>query len=147
VLLVDDDAIQRKVGSLHLHGLGFDVATAADGLDALALLRSRSFDAVLSDVLMPRMDGFRLCAAIRQDPALAHVPVILTSSNYVEDLDRALAERMGASGFVVRSPDLAAAITALQAALATPRKVSSPPVEAEPVEHHDRVMRQLEKQA
>src|SRR6185436_2110938 len=74
VLLVDDDAIQRKVGSLHLHGLGFDVVTAADGIDALALLRSRPFDAVLSDVLMPRMDGFRLCAAIRRDPGLAQVP-------------------------------------------------------------------------
>jgi two-component system cell cycle sensor histidine kinase/response regulator CckA len=147
VLLVDDDAIQRKVGSLHLHSLGFDVVTAADGIDALALLRGRPFDAVLSDVLMPRMDGFRLCTAIRQDPALAQIPVILISSNYVEDADRALAERMGASGFVGRTPDLAEAITTLREALATPRSPSLRPLEAAPAEHHDRVVRQLEKQA
>jgi PAS domain S-box-containing protein len=147
VLLVDDDTIQRKVGSLHLHSLGFDVVTAVDGLEALAVLRDHPVDVVVTDVLMPRMDGFRLCAEIRRDAALAHIPVILTSSNYVEDADRTLAERVGASGFVVRSPDLNAAIAALSSALATPRDAVPPSIDVVPAEHHDRVVRQLEKQA
>jgi two-component system cell cycle sensor histidine kinase/response regulator CckA len=147
VLLVDDDAIQLKVGNLILRALGFEVVTAVDGQDALELMRQRHVDAVLSDVLMPRLDGFRLCAAIRRDVSLAHVPVILMSSHYVEDADRAMAERVGASAFVMRGPDLSAAIAALNTAIAAPRDMPAPPIELTTAGYQDRVVHQLERQA
>jgi two-component system cell cycle sensor histidine kinase/response regulator CckA len=147
VLLVDDDTIQLKVGSLMLRALGYEVATAVDGLDALDVLRQRNVDAVVADVLMPRMDGFRLCAEIRRDASHARIPVILTSSNYVEDADRAIAERMGANAFVMRDPDLNTAVAALSTAMAAPREMPPPPVELATAGYHDRVVRQLERQA
>nr|MBA3499730.1 response regulator [Deltaproteobacteria bacterium] len=147
VLLVDDDPIQLKIGTLQLRTLGFTVETAMDGVEALEAVRRSAFDAVLSDVLMPRMDGFRLCSEIRRDGALAGLPVILTSSNYVEQADRVLAKRMGASAFVVRRPDLTDAVAAVRNAIAAPRDATPPQDHATPAEHHHRVLRQLERQA
>ena len=54
----------------------------------------------MSDVLMPGLDGFQLCLAIRREPRLAHIPVVLASASYVEEADRALARKVGASGLV-----------------------------------------------
>jgi PAS domain S-box-containing protein len=147
VLLVDDDPVQLKVGGLWLRELGFTVETAMDGVGALYLLRHGTFDAVITDVLMPRMDGFKLCGEIRRDPGLSSLPVILTSSNYLEPADRVLAEHMGASAFVVRRPDMTEAIAALRFALSRPSNAGAPRFETAPAEHHDRVVRQLERQA
>ena len=146
VLLADDDPVQLKVGKLRLRGLGFAVETAIDGVDALEVLRRTPVDIVLSDVLMPRMDGFRLCGEIRRDATLAHLPVVLMSSNYVEDADRVLARRMGANACVARRPDLGAALEALGAAVAEPRETAIP-TSSTTADHFDRVIQQLERHA
>jgi two-component system cell cycle sensor histidine kinase/response regulator CckA len=148
VLLVDDDPVQLKLARAHLEYAGFAVETAADGEEALAAARSRRPDAILADVLMPRLDGFRLCHAIRQDPVLTDVPVVLQSNQYIDVEDRALALRLGASAYLARTPDLRQATEALLDAMRTPR----PRVEAgaivEPYSQYlDRVVRQLERQA
>ena len=67
-------------------------------------------DAILSDVLMPGMDGFVLCRAVRQDPRLAGVPVVLLSAAYVDEADQELARDMGADALLLRTPDLREAI-------------------------------------
>ena len=148
VLVVDDDPVQLKLARAHLEYGGFAVETAADGKEALLAARHRRPDAILADVLMPRLDGFRLCHAIRQDPALTDVPVVLQSHQYIDEADRALATRLGASAYLARTPDLRQATEALLEAMRTPR----PSVEAgaidEPYsEYLDRVVRQLERQA
>ena len=55
---------------------------------------------------MPGMDGFRFCEAVRRDPRLAHVPVVLLSSAFVDEADGRLALEMGATALLVRTPDL-----------------------------------------
>jgi two-component system OmpR family response regulator len=75
VLVVDDDASQLKLLATYLKQQGFDVATATDGNDALTKARACKPDAIVSDVLMPSMDGFQLCIEVRADPDLAHIPV------------------------------------------------------------------------
>jgi signal transduction histidine kinase/ActR/RegA family two-component response regulator len=93
VLIVDDNATNRIVGQTLLEAFGCAVATADDGVDALARLRTERFDAVLMDIHMPRMDGLAALAAIRAgeagDPA---IPVVaLTAdvmSTTVESLTR-----------------------------------------------------------
>ena len=117
VLVADDDALQLKLLRLRLGELGYEVLAASDGEEALALLRLRRVDAVLSDCLMPRLDGFRLSAAIRGDPELKGIPVILLTSTYLDREDSELARAAGASTLVVRTPDFAAAFAALQGAL------------------------------
>jgi PAS domain S-box-containing protein len=148
VLLADDDPVQRKLGRVRLELQGFRVQTAGDGVEALELARGHTFDVVVCDVLMPRLDGFGLCLAIRQDRALAGLPVVLCSNTYLEAEDEALARRLGANAFVVRTPDMAevseAALAALeQGAPATP--VAAPGELRD--RHVYRVITQLEHQA
>ncbi len=84
VLVVDDNADLRE----YISGLlapGYEVSTAIDGQAALDSLRSRMPDLVLSDVMMPRLDGFGLVRAIRGDPRTAAVPIILLSARAGED--------------------------------------------------------------
>ena len=118
VLIADDDPIQRKLTRLRLRDAGFDIIEAADGVAAVELARSWRPDAVVTDVLMPRMDGFDVCRRLRADPELKDVRIVLASSAFVDDEDRELARRAGADEYVVREPDLTAIVDALQGALA-----------------------------
>src|SRR5437867_9046357 len=70
ILVVNDDPLSLKLLRAHLEQVGFDVMTAQDGQSALELARRSPPDAVVSDVLMPHLDGFKLCLAIRQEPNL-----------------------------------------------------------------------------
>jgi PAS domain S-box-containing protein len=146
VLLVDDNGPQRRLTQLILQRGGFAVTTAADGVQALAAARLSRPDAIVSDVLMPELDGFELSLAVRQDPDLAAVPVVLLSSHYVEELDRALAHRVGASHLLARTPELHGLLEAVSAALAAPVPVVDRHADDVRKEHDRRVLWQLERQ-
>ena len=105
VLLVDDDPLQRKLLQRTLTERGFDVTTAADAEDALQRVAASQPDAIVSDVLMPGMDGFRLCLSMRRIPSLSKIPLVLLSSMYTEEGDRQLALEVGATALLQRSPD------------------------------------------
>jgi PAS domain S-box-containing protein len=113
VLYVDDDRIQRRVGQIRLSESGFRVSVAEDGADALQRARRDPPDFVISDVLMPDMDGFELCRGLHSDPVLRDVPVALVSSNYIEPADCELAFRAGARGLFLKTPDLREPVKAL----------------------------------
>jgi PAS domain S-box-containing protein len=147
VLVVDDDPLQRKLAEICLSNAGYSVMLAEEGTAALEAARSHRPHVVVSDVLMPNMDGFALCLAIRSDPELAHIPVILNSSAYVESSDRALAARVGASMLVAKTDGLENVIAAVESALG----VAPPPRPSEPVEliegeRAQRALWQLERQ-
>jgi PAS domain S-box-containing protein len=147
IALADDEPLQRKLAKLRLEHAGFRVAAAADGVELLALARSAIPAAIVSDVLMPRLDGFKLCLAVRNDPVLADVPVILLSSTFTTPTDRRLAQDVGAQDLVLRTPGLEEMFRALGLALRggpSPRpKVSS---EVLGREYDQRFVRQLEHQ-
>jgi CheY-like chemotaxis protein len=84
ILVADDNADMRGYIA-RLLGTDWEVETAADGEEALARLRARRFDLVISDVMMPRVDGFGLLQAIRADAALATTPIILLSARAGEE--------------------------------------------------------------
>ncbi len=91
VLVVDDNVLNREVAGEFLLAAGMQVATAVDGIDALDRLEQQSFDVVLMDVRMPRMDGLEAVRAIRRDPRLAGLPVIaLTAQARREDRDASI---------------------------------------------------------
>jgi len=148
VLVVDDDPIQRKYSSVRLRSLGLEVLSAADGQEALEVARRERIDAIVSDLLMPRMDGFALCRAVRGDPGLSRLAVVLATSSYVEDADRKLAEAVGADAYVIRTPGLEQVVEALLGALSRPtRATPRGPVDAGVErDYTERVVRQLEKQ-
>lgn len=106
VLVVDDDPVQAKLARLHLSPLGFEVTLARSGAEALATALTLRPDAIVSDVLMPDMDGFELCFAIRSEPSLSRVPVLLVSAHYRDLADQELARRVGANALLVKTADL-----------------------------------------
>ncbi|MDQ1374770.1 MAG: two-component system, chemotaxis family, sensor kinase CheA [Actinomycetota bacterium] len=114
VLVVDDALTVRELQRSILERGGYDVLTASDGLEAMAILAEGPVDLVLTDVEMPRMDGFALTEAIRGHPARGNVPVlILTSRANEEDRQRGL--EAGADGYIVKSAfNEAALLSAVQ---------------------------------
>jgi PAS domain S-box-containing protein len=147
VLVADDDPGQRKLLQVQLELAGFQVVTASDGADALDQARNSPPDAIVSDVLMPQLDGFHLCLAVRQDPRLAGVPVVLISAVYTEEADPQLARSVGASALILRTPGYREVIEALlacfgQAPASPPAPLAGLPLE----EYTHRVVRQIEQQ-
>ncbi|WP_245501261.1 hybrid sensor histidine kinase/response regulator [Lichenibacterium minor] len=79
VLVIDDDAAQRELMSRFLQRQGFSVRTAADGAAGLALAREIRPRAITLDVMMPQMDGWSVLSALKADPAVAAIPVVMIS--------------------------------------------------------------------
>jgi diguanylate cyclase (GGDEF)-like protein len=147
VLAIDDEPSQLKLFATYLRHLGFDVATATDGAEGLAKAQMHRPAAILSDVLMPGMDGFELCMKLRADPTLASVPVVLLSNNYAEEADKQLAQRVGARALVERTPDFRDAIDALLQSLQTPAEAPTDDAQALQAAHQERLALQLNHQA
>ncbi|MFT3697074.1 MAG: response regulator [Kofleriaceae bacterium] len=150
LVVADDDPIQLKLATFRLQRLGFEIESVGDGAAALAAIRRRAPDAVVSDVMMPELDGFGLAMALRQDEKLRNVPLVLVTSSYIESSDRTLARRAGANDLVLRTPDLSNLIEVLRDTLAedntgpvTPSPEVLPELERE---RNRRVFRQLERQ-
>jgi two-component system chemotaxis sensor kinase CheA len=102
LLVVDDSITTRTMEKNLLEAAGYQVRVAVDGVDAWTLLRSEEFDLVVSDVDMPRMDGFDLTARIRADRTLADLPVVLvTALESREHKERGI--EAGANAYVVKS--------------------------------------------
>ena len=102
VLVVEDSITSRMLLKGILESAGYDVKTAVDGIDAFTALRAERFDLVVSDVEMPRMNGFDLTARIRADRTLAEVPVVLvTALESREDRERGI--DVGANAYLVKS--------------------------------------------
>ncbi len=102
VLVVEDSITARTLLKNILEMAGYDVATAVDGVDAFTQLRTNGFDVVLSDVDMPRMNGFDLTARIRGEKKFAELPVVLlTALESREDKERGI--DVGANAYLVKS--------------------------------------------
>jgi len=101
VLVADDALTTRSAMKALLEIAGYAVLAAADGEEALALLRESGAQIVVSDVQMPRMDGLGLCRAVKADPKLRSTPVILVTSLDAPE-DRAAGLEAGADGYLVK---------------------------------------------
>ena len=80
ILIVEDSPTQAKRLQHILEGQGYDVTIAADGREALEAARGRRPSLIISDVIMPEMDGYELCRRIKSDASLANIPVILVTT-------------------------------------------------------------------
>jgi len=101
VLIVDDTHTLRSLIQIYLLGQGWEFAEARDGSEGLERARALRPDLVISDVKMPVMDGFELCAAIRSDPALRHIPVLLLTM-LGDEASRQRGQLVGASAFLTK---------------------------------------------
>src|ERR1700674_2478357 len=103
VLIVDDHATNRELVVNLLNYKGHRPLEAADGAEALALVRSERPELVISDILMPTMDGYEFVRRLRADPALAATPVIFYTAHYHDEEARKLARDCGVS-YVLTKP-------------------------------------------
>jgi len=104
VLVVDDDETIRGLITLNLELEGFEVATAVDGLDALAKAAAVQPAVVTLDVMMPRLDGWATAQRLRADPATADIKVVLLSARAQEaDLQRGT--RIGVDAYLTKPFD------------------------------------------
>jgi two-component system chemotaxis sensor kinase CheA len=102
VLVAEDSITSRMLLRSILESAGYKVKTAVDGMEAFTLMRAEQFDLVVSDVEMPRLDGFDLTEKIRSDKKLAETPVVLvTAMETREDRERGI--EVGASAYIVKS--------------------------------------------
>jgi len=102
ILVVEDSITSRMLLKNILEAAGYSVRTAVDGMDGWTALKSEPSDLVVSDVDMPRMDGFALTQAIRSDPKVSNLPVVLvTGKETREDRERGI--DAGANAYIVKS--------------------------------------------
>lgn len=103
ILLAEDDSDMRDVLGFWIQGAGYDVATAADGWEAIQSAKENQPDAVVLDLLMPRVDGFQACRYIRNDPQLKDIPVIMFSAVFTDREEQQLGFDVGADEFVAKT--------------------------------------------
>ena len=99
ILLVDDQELHRKVVGARLKRAGHTILEASDGTEALEILEKGKVEAVIADVLMPKMDGYELCQNIRSSSRLSGLPLILYSAIYTSPEDEKTALAAGADLF------------------------------------------------
>ena len=101
VLVVDDDSVIRELLRMHLASADFNVSVAEDGEEALALMSSQRPDLIITDIAMPRLDGFGLLEAVRARPATAFIPILLLSQHSDVSIFRRGME-LGADDFLAK---------------------------------------------
>lgn len=117
VLIVEDHEENRNLLKMLLEVNGYRVTAVGNGLEALAAGRQQPPDVIVSDVLMPKMDGFALCRAWMEDAALKTVPFIFYSATYVRPDDEKFAMALGAVRYLIKPLEAEAFLRELREAL------------------------------
>src|SRR5678810_606526 len=117
ILVVDDMPANRRLLAAVLGAQGYRLLEAADGSEALAAVRAERPDLVITDVLMPVMDGYEFVRQLRLDPATARIPVVFHTAHYGEREAKALALANGVSYVLTKPAESAAVLRIVQKAL------------------------------
>ena len=130
ILVVDDLPANRALAVTLIGHCGHEALESADGAQALAMVRAHRPDLVISDILMPTMDGYEFVRQLRADPELTSTQVIFCSAHYVEEEARNLALACGVTQVLVKPCEPQEIIAAIEQALA-----QVPPAGFRPLEH------------
>lgn len=152
ILVVDDDAASRYLVETLLTASGYEVTSAADGREALDKARGERVDLLITDILMPRMDGYRLAREWKADPVLSAVPIMFYTATYTDPADEHLANEIGADRFVTKpkEPDellgIVGELLKTSPAAASAKREASPAKETEVLrEYSERLVHKLEE--
>lgn len=102
ILVVDDFEENRYLLRNYLESDGYNVVEAKNGVEALNLLKNENIDLIISDILMPQMDGFTLCRNVKMDEKLKFIPFVFYTATYTDEQDENLALSLGASKFILK---------------------------------------------
>lgn len=118
ILLVEDEPVIRELVRSMLSDGSVDVVCASDGMEGLKLAKSRSFQLILMDVVLPQMDGVTVCRILKSDPTTARVPLYMLTAK-AKKADVESATLAGADGYIhkpFRGTELMALVDRLRAA-------------------------------
>ncbi|HOT45807.1 MAG TPA: response regulator [Spirochaetota bacterium] len=119
ILIVDDLEENRYLLRALLEGHGYDVEEARNGGEALARAKALVPDMIISDILMPEMDGFTFCTILKKDETLKQVPFLFYTATYTDARDEKLALAMGADAFIVKPTEPEVFLSRVEAILKT----------------------------
>jgi putative nucleotidyltransferase with HDIG domain len=114
ILIVDDQQQNLYLMQTLLRGHGYQVLEATNGAEALELARTNPPTVVISDILMPVMDGFSLCQEWMKDEVLRNIPFVFYTATYTDSKDKELALNLGAARFIVKPIELDEFISILE---------------------------------
>ena len=102
ILVVEDAFSTRELEKSILETHGYLVDTAVDGLDALERITGNKYDLILSDIEMPRMDGFELCRTLKKNDGYKEIPFVMVTARQKEE-DKRRGMEVGAAAYIVKS--------------------------------------------
>lgn len=102
ILVTDDNPMALYLFETLLQSHGYEVITASNGVEALALAQQGAIDLIISDILMPQMDGFQLCRKLKSDDRTKHIPFIFCTAAYTDSKDESFALNLGAARYLIK---------------------------------------------
>ncbi|TMQ58605.1 MAG: response regulator [Candidatus Eisenbacteria bacterium] len=116
VLVVDDEADLVRILQFGLEAIGYHVDTASDGQEGLKKARDLKPDIILLDLMLPKLDGYKVCRLLKFDERYKNIPIIILSARTQEG-DQLLAMEMGANRFVTKPYDFAEVLSHIETLL------------------------------
>ena len=102
IVIVEDNESFMKILKMRLEAKGHVTVLARDGFEGLNAVRKTKPDLVISDIMLPKLDGHKLCRLIKQDLSVQHIPVIMLTSRDLDE-DAEIAKKGGADAFIVKT--------------------------------------------
>ena len=144
ILIVEDVRHVREMLEITLKFKGYDVVTAADGTEALRSLAGMKPALIITDILMPNMDGFSLVYQIRRLPTMRDVPVIFLSATYTQEEDFEFAQKLGADRYLKKPYDVDDLLLTVDTMVRSEKNEVAPLAEAEfNTRHAERLQQKL----
>lgn len=150
IMLIDDNNENLYMLETLLEGHGFETFTSSNGQEALELLENQSVDLIISDILMPVMDGFTFCKKIRMNTRHQYTPIIIYTATYTGPQDETLALKMGANKFIIKPCEPETLMGEVNKLLSSTEANRTTPATAENEEevlklYNERLVRKLEQ--
>jgi putative two-component system response regulator len=152
ILIVDDKEEALYLLDAMLKASGYEIVSARNGVEALKVLRENTVDMIISDILMPKMDGFQLCRECKGDDTLREIPFVFYTATYTDKKDEEFALSLGAEKFMVKPVEPREFMDMIQLVLEEHRQgtlvAPKKPIEEEAVylaQYNERLIKKLEK--
>jgi two-component system cell cycle sensor histidine kinase/response regulator CckA len=147
ILIVDDQPLNRKLLRAQLEGEGHTVLEAAHGAEALAILERATVEMIISDILMPVMDGYRLCGEVRASERLRHLPFIFYTATYTTPADEEFCMQLGANKYLRKPMGIQELTAAIHESLGSTFSHPAVTIDAEDIlkEYSERLVFKLEQ--